>query len=78
MSKIKDKLNKVVSRKSSEWLAKAEWQISNEGWLDKSAKIALKRLRTIREKDITQWELSIILKLLLIKPCSLLQLINLC
>ena len=77
MSKIKDKLNNAVSGKSSEWIAKAEWQISNEGWLDKSAKIALKILRTIREKDITQWELSIILKLLLIKPCSLLQLINL-
>ena len=57
MSTIQEKLNKVVSKKS-DWLEKAEWEISNEGWLDKSAKIALKILRTIREKDITQIKLA--------------------
>ena len=58
MSNIKDKLNKIVSKESSKWIDKAEWQISNEDWLDKSTKIALKILRTIREKDITQIKLA--------------------
>ena len=58
MSKTKDKFDKIVSNKSSKRIDKAEWQISNEDWLDKSAKIALKILRTIREKDITQIKLS--------------------
>jgi plasmid maintenance system antidote protein VapI len=58
MSNIKDKLNKIVSNESSKWIDKAEWQISNEDWLDKSAKIALKILRTIREKEITQIKLA--------------------
>ena len=55
---IKVKLSKIVSIGSSKWVEKAEWEISNEDWLDKSAKIALKILRTIREKDITQIKLS--------------------
>ena len=58
MSKLKAKLDKIVSEKSSDWINKAEWEISNEGWLDKSAKIALKILRTIREKNITQIKLA--------------------
>ena len=58
MPKLKDKLNKIVSNESSKWIDKAEWEISNEDWLNKSAKIALKILRTIREKDITQIKLA--------------------
>jgi DNA-binding Xre family transcriptional regulator len=57
MSTIQEKLNKVVSKKS-DWLEKAEWEIANEDWLNKSAKIAIKILRTIREKDITQIKLA--------------------
>jgi hypothetical protein len=41
MSKITDKLNKVVSKKS-DWFEKAEWEIANEDWLNKSARIAIK------------------------------------
>ncbi|MDR3669168.1 MAG: helix-turn-helix transcriptional regulator [Ignavibacteriaceae bacterium] len=57
MSTIKEKLNKVVSKKS-DWLEKAEWEIANEDWLNKSARIAIKILRTIRAKDITQLQLA--------------------
>src|ERR1035437_3159158 len=57
MSTIQEKLNKVVSKKS-DWLEKAEWEIANEDWLNKSAKIAIKILRTIRAKDITQLQLA--------------------
>jgi plasmid maintenance system antidote protein VapI len=58
MSKLIAKLDKIGSQKSSDWIEKAEWEISNEGWLDKSAKIALKILRTIRKKNITQIKLA--------------------
>jgi ribosome-binding protein aMBF1 (putative translation factor) len=57
MPTIQEKLNKVVSKKS-DWLEKAEWEIANENWLNKSARIAIKILRTIRAKDITQLQLA--------------------
>ncbi|MDR3669094.1 MAG: helix-turn-helix transcriptional regulator [Ignavibacteriaceae bacterium] len=57
MSTIQEKLNKVASKKS-DWLEKAEWEIANEDWLNKSAKIAIKILRTIRAKNITQLQLA--------------------
>ena len=48
----------LVPQKTSDWLEKAEWEIANEDWLNKSARIAIKILRTIRAKDITQLQLA--------------------
>ena len=58
MPTIKEKLNNLESKESSKWVEKAEWRITNEGWLDKSAKIALKILRTIRANGISQIDLA--------------------
>jgi ribosome-binding protein aMBF1 (putative translation factor) len=57
MLTIQEKLNNVVSKKS-DWLEKAEWEIANEDWLNKSARIAVKILRTIRAKNIIQVQLA--------------------
>lgn len=53
-SNLKSKIDKLTSEKKSNWIEKAKWQRDNQSWLDKSAKIALKVLRTIRDKNITQ------------------------
>jgi transcriptional regulator with XRE-family HTH domain len=58
MTSIKEKLNKIASKEPSKWMQNAEWRISNEGWLDNSAKIAFKILRAIREQKISQKELA--------------------
>lgn len=51
-------MNTLISDKLSGWKEKAEWRLANEAWLDKSAEIALKILRELRTKSITQKELS--------------------
>jgi ribosome-binding protein aMBF1 (putative translation factor) len=58
MPNINNKLNKIASKESSKWIEKTEWRISNENWLDKSAKISLKILRTLRGKSISQKDLA--------------------
>jgi transcriptional regulator with XRE-family HTH domain len=55
---VLDKLNEVSSKESSKWLDQANWRIENEAWLDKSADIALRILRTLRSKSITQKDLA--------------------
>ncbi len=55
---IKDKLNKLAVGAPSKWLEKAEWSEANEAWLNKSADIALKVLRALREKGMTQKDLA--------------------
>lgn len=55
---IKDKLNTVAAGESSKWLEKAEWNEANESWLNKSADIAFKVLRALREKGMTQKDLA--------------------
>lgn len=57
-STLKNKIDKLTSEKKSNWIEKAKWQRDNQDWLDKSAKIALKVLRTIRSKGITQLQLA--------------------
>jgi ribosome-binding protein aMBF1 (putative translation factor) len=54
----KDKLNTLAAGESSNWLEKAEWSQANEAWLNKSADIALKVLRALREKGMTQKDLA--------------------
>ncbi|MCX6170173.1 MAG: helix-turn-helix transcriptional regulator [Ignavibacteriales bacterium] len=58
MSSVSERLKKIASKEPSKWLEKAKWRVTNEKWLDKSAKIALTILRAIREKGITQKELA--------------------
>ena len=54
---IKEKLQRIASH-DSKWKEKADWRKENEGWLDKSAKIALRVLRTLRAKGMSQKDLA--------------------
>ena len=58
MPTIKEKLNNLASKETSKWVEKAEWRVANEGWLNKSAKIAFKVLRTIRYIGLSQKDLA--------------------
>jgi len=58
MNTAEEKLKKIASKETSKWVEKAQWRVANENWLDKSAKIALTILRTIREKGLTQKDLA--------------------
>nr|NQU91573.1 helix-turn-helix transcriptional regulator [Bacteroidota bacterium] len=51
---VREKLYKITSKEPSKILEYANWYIDNEDWLDKSAMIALKILRTLRANSITQ------------------------
>jgi len=55
---IKEKIQEKISNKKSEWLDEAKYAEENEAWLEKSAQIALKILRHLRENKISQVELS--------------------
>jgi len=54
----KGKLNKFISEKPSQWLEEAERYELEKEWLDKSALIALKILRTLRSQSVTQKQLA--------------------
>ena len=53
----KSKLSKIASKDSS-WLEKAQWREDNEAWLEKSAHIALRIVRTLRAELMTQKDLA--------------------
>lgn len=55
---IHKRLESLVSDTPSRWEERALWRKENEAWLKKSAEIALKVLREIRAKSITQKELA--------------------
>lgn len=57
-AKIKEKIRKYVSEEPSSWIEQADKYEVDKDWLDKSALIALKILRTIRSQSITQKELA--------------------
>jgi len=57
-AKIKEKIRKHVSEEPSSWIEQADKYEVDKDWLDKSALIALKILRTIRSQSITQKELA--------------------
>lgn len=42
----------------TKWMEEAQWRTDNEKWLDISGKIALKVLRTLRKKGVSQKELA--------------------
>lgn len=51
---ILNNLNKIASKDVSSWLEKAKEREANKEWLAKSAKIAIKILRELRAKKLTQ------------------------
>ena len=53
-----EKLNKIVAGQKSKWEERAELRIKNEEWLNKSAEIALKILRTLRYFNMSQAKLA--------------------
>ena len=55
---IVNKLNQVVAPKTSKWLDDADFRFENRAWLVKSQAIALKILKTIRVRGLTQKELA--------------------
>jgi ribosome-binding protein aMBF1 (putative translation factor) len=55
---VLDKLNEVSSKEPSKWLDQASYRMENEAWLDKSADIALRILRTLRSKSMSQIDLA--------------------
>jgi DNA-binding transcriptional regulator YiaG len=55
---IKSRLSDIAGNQSSKWLEKAKWREANQSWLEKSADIALKILRAIREEKISQKDLA--------------------
>ncbi|PRY09819.1 helix-turn-helix protein [Pontibacter ummariensis] len=55
---IREKLNKITSKEPSKWMEDAKWRKDNKEWLKKSQAIALKVLRTLREKKMKQNELA--------------------
>lgn len=55
---IKQKLNRLSAGQSSGWEQKAIWRKANRSWLDKSARIALKIVRALRVKKLSQKDLA--------------------
>lgn len=49
-----NKLEKIVTGESKEWIGKANFRKENEEWLDRSFKIALHVLSVLRSQNITQ------------------------
>ncbi len=54
---------KSQSIKDDTWIKEAEWRQKNEAWLDISFAIAVKILRTLRNRNMTQKDLAEILGL---------------
>ncbi len=55
---ISDKLNRVVTSEPSKWLADADYRFENKAWLVISQAIALKILRSLRAKGLSQRDLA--------------------
>ena len=53
---FKEELQGIASQESK-WKEKADWRKANESWLDNSAAIALKVLRTLKSKGLSQKDL---------------------
>lgn len=57
IEKVLEKL-KNQSIKDETWIKEAEWREKNEAWLDLSFAIAVKILRTLRDRNMTQKDLA--------------------
>ncbi|EAT59327.1 MULTISPECIES: helix-turn-helix domain-containing protein [Chlorobium] len=55
---IHEKIAAIASKELSGWLKDAEWRVENRAWLKHSQAIALRILRTLRAKNISQKELA--------------------
>lgn len=55
---IYEKIAAIASKEPSGWLEDARWRLENKTWLRRSQSIALKILRTLRAKMMTQKELA--------------------
>lgn len=55
---IREKLSKITSNEPSKWMENAKWRKENKAWLKKSQSIALRVLRTLRERKMQQKELA--------------------
>lgn len=58
MASILEKLDQIIASEPNKWLEEADYRFENKAWLQKSQAIALKILRTIRAKGMTQKELA--------------------
>ncbi len=55
---LEEKLAAITAKEVSGWLDDAKYRIENERWLKHSQAIALRILRTLRAKNISQKELA--------------------
>ena len=55
---LKEKLAAIVSKEPSKWMQEAQWRSDNKTWLKKSQAIAIKVLKTLKEKGLSQKELA--------------------
>lgn len=51
-------LTEIISKEKSNWKDKAKYRLTNKSWLDKSASIALKILKHLKENNINQKQLA--------------------
>lgn len=58
MNNAKSNIDKITAKQSSNWKEKAKWREDNSLWLAKSKEIALKILRELRMKGLSQKELA--------------------
>jgi len=55
---IEEKIAAIASKEPSGWLKDAHWRTENRAWLKHSQAIALRILRTLRAKNVSQKELA--------------------
>ena len=55
---IHQKIVAIASKEPSGWLKDAQWRTENRAWLKHSQAIALRILRTLRAKNVSQKELA--------------------
>ncbi len=53
-----DLLHQLSAGKETDWVAKAEWRKANADWLEKSAEIALRTCRRLKEIGMSQRDLA--------------------
>jgi transcriptional regulator with XRE-family HTH domain len=56
---MKNNIDKLISKEPSKWMEQVEYYEENKEWLDKSALIALKILRTLRAQKMSQKTLAV-------------------
>ena len=57
-----EKFKELVTHETSKWQEYSQWREENASWLNHSIKIAIKILKIIKEKNISQKQLAELLK----------------